>query len=194
MFALCFSLLNILSMINYNELLNGISTDAKFREKDHLACADKLGERHGLLSTCSNWLFTLAVALGFPAVFTTSLLGYIPLGFAIIGCFLVWYRSRIDLPSAIEINMWFANRYWSFHNHCMSYLREGDLRQTDEHSSVNVILLKEEYDKIVEDANAWDAGKQTDVLIQFEAEQFERQRRSAAIGNRYNKHEIKQFI
>lgn len=179
-------------MDNKSNLLSSLAVDAQKKEKEHITYADKLAARHELLSKTSNWLFILAVALAFPAVFTTSLLGLVPLGLAIIGCCVVWYRSRIDLLSEIEVNMWLANRFWSLHDKCINPQRESEFIKIEQ--SDLAITLKTEYDRITHDTEAWAAGQRTEVLLQFDEERFERQRRSAALGNKYNKHEIKQFI
>ena len=169
--------------------------------KEIYTAAEKLMLRHSeivdrkiMLSSnierISNTLFYLATAGGLIAIFSQFWIAIVSLSFALIACGLLIYKSRVNLNDQIDINLWLAERGRVLLKACSSIKEQFDLSPSNELMGLAVSEYVQELDSITADATAHQNDHFTASLVDFYAKKNQRQRYSAAIKNKYNRHGI----
>ena len=143
----------------------------------------------------SNWLFTVATIGTLIAIFSQPWIGLVSLLIASIGVALLIYKTRANLLEIIDVNLWLACRSEALYLKCSNlekFITDFGLNQELELSEIGdcMKVLKE----IRADRKAYLSGTTTESISNYYEMRYHKSRYSAALKNKYNKHEIKQFM
>lgn len=138
----------------------------------------------------ANTLFYLATAGGLIAIFSQFWIAIVALSFALVACGLLIYKSKTNLDDHIDMNLWLSERGRVLCKACLSIEEQFDTSPSNELMGLALHEYLQELNSITDDATAHQNDQLTASIIVFYEKKNQRQRYSAAIKNRYNRHGI----
>lgn len=157
----------------------------------HNAIFDSKVKLDNTIESASNALFYISILGGFIAVFSQFWIAMVSLSFAVTACGLLIYKSQINLINDMDVNLWLAERARIVFTSCIEMCAEPNVRPKNEFKDFPINVYLREIDSIKGDAEAHESDIYTASLLDFYDRRSQRNRYSAAIKNKYNRHGIK---
>lgn len=143
------------------------------------------------LQKASGWMFFLSVVLAFVAIFSQFWIGGVAVAMSIVACVMLIYKSRIRLVDHMDVNFWLLERSAKISSKLHMLLKDEDTSSTTH--ALAIAECCAQLQAIKTDRKAYQNDNFTDFLQQYYDDKYTRDRYSAKLKNKYNKHEIKEI-